>query len=119
MNDLKPYWLGIICCEILGYSPKELKVEADKCSFHSVSEEQLCKMLNGEITMPWRLKSLLSDFALMEFEGWEELQCEPDEVYAKLSVHVEWHLNNKKKHIHGQKRLEALIDEHIDIVSVE
>ena len=41
------------------------------------------------------------------------------EVYARVAKHLKWFLTNKKKHIQWQKRLQALIDEYIDILSVE
>ena len=98
---------------------KELKAVVDQCPWHSVSEEQLCKMLSGEIPMPWRINSILCEYALKEIEGWEDVECEEHEVYARLIVHLEWFLMNKKKHIIGQKRLQALIDEYTDILTDE
>ncbi len=119
MNNKKFNPIGIILSEIVGYDIKKLKAVVDQCPWHSVSDEQLRKMLHDEIAMPWRLQANLCEYALKKIEGWEDLNCEEFETYARLIVHLEWFLNNKKMHIQWQKRLQALVDEYIDILSVE
>jgi hypothetical protein len=119
MNNKKPNPIGIILIEMLGCEIKELKPEVDQCSFHSVSEEQLDKMLLGEITMPWRINANLCEFALKQLEGWEDLNCEEEEVPARLAVHLLWFLMNMKKHILWQKLLQALTDVFTDILTDE
>jgi hypothetical protein len=119
MNNKKFNPIGIILSEIVGYDIKKLKAVVDQCPWHSVSDEQLHKMLHDEIAMPWRLQANLCEYALKKIEGWEDLNCEEFETYARLIVHLEWFLNNKKMHIQWQKRLQALVDEYIDILSVE
>jgi hypothetical protein len=119
MNHKKSNPIGIIIHEILGCDIKDLKAEVDLCPWHSISDEQLRKMLHDEIAMPWRLKANLSEYALKKIEGWEDLNCEEFEAYARLIVHLEWFLTNKRKHIQWQKRLQALVDEYSDTLSVE
>lgn len=110
--------IGIILIEFLGCDIKELKAQVDLCSWHSISQDQLHKMLRDEATIPWRIKSILCEYALKKIEGWNDLKCEEDEVYARLAVHLEWFLTNKRRHIQWQKRLQALSDEYSDIHTV-
>ena len=119
MNNNKPNPIGIILSEIVGCDFREMKAEVDNCPWHSVSDEQLRKMLQGEMPMPWRIKANLSEYALKELEGWDDLNCEEEEIYARLAVHLEWFMNNKKMHIQWQRRMQALVDDYIDIHSVE
>ena len=119
MNNKKLIPIGIYLIEFRGCDIKMLKAEVDQCSYHSVSEEEFRRMLSNELEMPWRFQSILCEYALKEIEGWDVLQCEPHEVYARLAVHFEWFLMDKKRHIKGQKRLQALIDENVDILSIE
>ena len=119
MNTINFGPIGIILIEFLGCDIKELKAVVDQCSFHSVSEDQLQKMLNNEPSMPWRIYSILCEYALKKIEGRENLECEEHEVYPRLAEHLEWFLTNKKRHIQWQKRLQALADEYSDIHKVE
>ena len=119
MNNKKFNPIGIILSEIVGYDIKKLKAVVDQCPWHSISDEELRKMLCGELSMPWRLQANLCEYAIREYEGLEFLECKEFDVYPRLVKHLKWFLTNKKKHIQWQKRLQALVDEYIDILSVE
>jgi hypothetical protein len=119
MNDVKPHPLKYLLCEVNGFTIPQLKKKIDKETSFSVSEEELLEMLDDKRPFPWRLENYLSELALINIEGWDQMKCDPEEGDSRLLMHAELFLIEKKKYIDARRRLRALFDEYSDVYSVE
>jgi hypothetical protein len=119
MNGIKPHYFKWLLTKRLGMNTKQIKSEIEKNTAFRISTEQLDKYLSSEDEIPWRIHYYLNQLALIQLEGWDELQCEEDEVVDRLIPHIKDILEDKKKIIEDNQRVEDCFKEYDSIMWVD